>query len=91
MAPTDSEGQKSIEVNLPEVGPVAITREKTRLGIAWCLTILITILSLAFGYRLLFDSTLMPPEYLDTYKTTLALLIGVYGTVMGFYFGSAGQ
>ena len=92
MAPTDSGEQRSVEeVRLPEIGPVEINREKTRVRIAGCLTVLITILFLAFGYRLLFDSTTIPPEHLDTYKTTLALLMGVYGTVVGFYFGSASQ
>jgi len=66
-------------------------REKTRVRIASCLTALIIVLFLAFGYRLLFDSTALPAEHLDTYKTTIALLMGVYGTVVGFYFGSASQ
>lgn len=88
----NKEEQKSIEkVTLPAIGPVEISREKTRVIIAGGLTVLVAVLFLALGYRLLFNPTPIPPEHLDTYKTSLALLMGVYGTVVGFYFGTAGQ
>ena len=79
------------EVKLAPVGRVEISRERTRVFIAGGLTFLVAILFLCLGYRLLFVSTLLPAEHLDTYKTTLALLMGVYGTIVGFYFGTAGQ
>lgn len=80
-----------VQVTLPRIRGLEERREITRVLIAGGLTALIIVLSLSLGYRLLFYSEPLPQEHLDTYKTTLALLIGVYGTVMGFYFGSARQ
>lgn len=92
--PNEQEEKPTATIAVPQLpGAVVINpwRERTRVVIALGLTVVVAILFLALAFRLLFDSAPMPPEHLDTYKTTLGLLVGIYGAVVGFYFGASGQ
>jgi len=63
-------------------------RERTRLFIAVALTVLFAGMITIFLIRILFFPGALSDATLDTFKTILAIVAGIYGTIIGFYFGS---
>lgn len=57
--------------------------------IAGGLTCVVAIYFLAVLYRLLFDPTPIPTENVNAVVSVLGILVGIYGSVIGFYFGTA--
>ncbi|WP_349958074.1 hypothetical protein [Rhizobium sp. ZPR3] len=74
------------EVGAPIAPRVKDRKDETRRPIAIWLTIAI----IAFAFVGLLGVIFLPdraPAIKDQTATTLAMLVGIYGTVLGFYFG----
>jgi len=63
-------------------------RERTRRFIAVALTILFAIMITLFLVRILAPVPPLTSASLDAFKTVLAIVAGIFGTIIGFYFGS---
>ena len=95
--PDDAEEQQDNVIPEAPIGFVSASerpstrphpRERTRLFITVALTVVFASMIAIFLIRILFLPEPLSAASLDSFKTILSIVAGIYATIIGFYFAS---
>lgn len=87
---TGPTGADTFEVGRPAgVSPISDLRDSVRSRIAQGLSILVAVMFAAYAFRVLFVAPPLGNAESEAFRTILAMLLTVYGTVLGFFFGTS--